>query len=115
MPKTPRPEAGLGPAGARCGPRGRPERLPDAASTARSRRDPAHAVASYPFPWPPGTGLSALTAAQEEHRHAIARAIRGNDAENLNAAVAAAYGWPADLEDAELLKRLGELNRARAG
>lgn len=81
----------------------------------QSRRDPAHAVASYPFPWPPGTGLSALTAAQEEHRHAIARAIRGNDAENLNAAVAAAYGWPADLEDAELLKRLGELNRARAG
>ncbi|MBI2814268.1 MAG: hypothetical protein HYX71_08280 [Opitutae bacterium] len=78
-----------------------------------SRRTPTLAVNSYPFPWPPGTGLNALTAAQEEHRHAVAKAIRSGDPETLNAAVAAAYGWPADPDDDTLLVRLGELNRAR--
>ena len=33
----------------------------------------------------------------------------------LDAAVAAAYGWPADLSDDDVLARLLELNRARAG
>jgi len=33
----------------------------------------------------------------------------------LDAAVAAAYGWPADLSDEEILARLFELNQARAG
>lgn len=33
----------------------------------------------------------------------------------LDAAVSAAYGWPADLSDEEILKRLLELNLARAG
>ncbi len=80
-----------------------------------SRRTPTLAVKSYPFPWPPGTALSALTVAQEEHRHSVARAARGGDAEQLNAAVSAAYGWPADLADAELLARLSDLNRLRAG
>jgi len=80
-----------------------------------SRRTPTLALSSYPFPWPPATGLGALTAAQEEQRHAIARAARGTDAEQLNAAVASAYGWPAGLADDELLLRLGDLNRARAG
>ena len=75
---------------------------------------PVLAASSYPFPWPPGTGLSALTAAQEEHRHAVAKAARGADAATLNAAVAAAYGWPDDLDDDTLLTRLGDLNRARA-
>lgn len=79
-----------------------------------SRRAPTLAVNSYPFPWPPGTGLSALTAAQEEHRHAVAKAARGGDAESLNAAVAAAYGWPAGLDDSALLARLGDLNRTRS-
>lgn len=78
-----------------------------------SRRRPMLAVSSYPFPWPPGTGLSALTTAQEEQRHAVAKAARSGDAVQLNAAVAAAYGWPADLDDAALLTRLGALNRAR--
>jgi type II restriction/modification system DNA methylase subunit YeeA len=32
----------------------------------------------------------------------------------LDAAVAAAYGWPADLSDDEILKRLFELNQERA-
>lgn len=32
----------------------------------------------------------------------------------LDAAVAAAYGWPADLSDGEILARLFELNRNRA-
>ena len=33
----------------------------------------------------------------------------------LDAAVAAAYGWPAELADEEILARLFELNQARAG
>ena len=33
----------------------------------------------------------------------------------LDAAVAAAYGWPADLADDEILERLFELNQQRAG
>lgn len=79
-----------------------------------SRRTPIRAVSAYPFPWAPGTGLSALTAAQEELRHAVAKAVRGGDTESLNTAVTAAYGWPAGLDDAALLARLGELNRARS-
>jgi hypothetical protein len=78
-------------------------------------RNPAHAIESYPFPWPPGTGLSALTAAQEECRLAVARAARHGGAELLNAAAAAAYGWPADRDDDTLLAHLVDLNRARAG
>lgn len=78
-----------------------------------SRRTPTLAVSSYPFPWTPDTALSALTAAQEEQRHAVAKAARSGDAKTLNAAVAAAYGWPADLDDVALLTRLGDLNRAR--
>lgn len=34
---------------------------------------------------------------------------------DLDAAVAAAYGWPADISDDEILKRLLELNLSRAG
>jgi hypothetical protein len=79
-----------------------------------SRRNPTLAMSSYPFPWPPNTGLSALTSVQEEQRHGVARAARGNDAEALNAAISAAYGWPAELDDEAVLVSLGDLNRARA-
>ncbi len=79
-----------------------------------SRRTPTLAVDSFPFPWPPSTPLHALTAAQEEHRHAIARAARGTDPDQLNAAVLAAYGLPVDLEPAALLAKLTDLNRERA-
>lgn len=78
-----------------------------------SRRTPALAVSSYPFPWPPGSGLSALSSAQEEHRHTVAKTARRGDLAALNAAVAAAYGCPADLDDPTLLARLGKLNRER--
>jgi hypothetical protein len=78
-----------------------------------SRRTPTQAVSAYPFPWPPATTLNALTAAQEEHRHAVAQAARAGDADALNTAMAAAYGWPADLDDDNVLTRLGDLNRAR--
>lgn len=80
-----------------------------------SRRSPTLALDSFPFPWPPGTPLHALTVAQEEHRHAIARASRGGDAGPLNEAVGAAYGWPPDLDDDDLFERLAQLNSARAG
>ncbi len=79
-----------------------------------SRRTPILAVDSFPFPWPPATTLSALTAAQEEQRHAVARAARGGDRESINSVVTAAYGWPAGLTDDELLARLQELNQRRA-
>jgi hypothetical protein len=78
-----------------------------------SPRTPMLAVMSYHFPWPPATALSTLTAAQEEHRHAVARAARGDDAALLNAAVSAAYNWPASLADDELLARLSDLHRRR--
>jgi hypothetical protein len=80
-----------------------------------SRRTPALALQSFPFPWPPATLLSALTAAQEEHRLAISRAARGSDSAALQTAVLAAYGWSAGSSPAELLEKLLALNRARVG
>jgi hypothetical protein len=59
--------------------------------------------------------LSGLSAAQEEQRHAVAIAVRAANPDQINAAVAAAYGWPADLTDDDLLLRLADLNRQRAG
>ena len=80
-----------------------------------SRRTPAFACESFPFPWPPGTLLSALTAAQEEQRHALARAARSGEVAAIDPAVAAAYSWPAGLDDAELLERLRALHLQRVG
>lgn len=64
------------------------------------------ALRSFPFPWPPATPLSALTRMQEEQRFALARAARNEDLDAIDAALAAAYGWPAQLENAELLTQL---------
>jgi hypothetical protein len=75
---------------------------------------PESIVASFPFPWPPATLLSALTRTQEEQRLTLARAARGDDREQLNVTAAVAYGWPADLPDDELLTQLAALNRQRA-
>lgn len=71
-------------------------------------------VASFPFPWPPATTLNALTATQEESRHAIARAIRAGNPAALNEAVARAYGWAVDAEANELLASLRNLHQKRA-
>jgi hypothetical protein len=79
-----------------------------------SRRDPTLAVSSYPFPWPPSTLLSALDKTQEEHRHAIARAARTADPAALHRAVAAAYGWPANLDAPGELEHLLALHHQRA-
>lgn len=75
---------------------------------------PPQVVESFPFPWPPAKPFSALSRAQQEWRHAIARAARGGEAGALNAAVLAAYGWPADLPADELLVRLLALHSVRA-
>jgi len=80
-----------------------------------SRRSPVLAFETFPFPWTPTTQLSALTAAQEEHRLAISRAARSANQDALNTAVLAAYGWPGDLPVAEILEKLFALNRTRAG
>jgi hypothetical protein len=76
---------------------------------------PVQTVEAFPFPWPPATALSALTKTREEQRHAIARAARSGNTDQLDAAVFAAYGWPTDLSDADLLGKLAALNRARGG
>ena len=70
-------------------------------------------VESFPFPWAPATGLNALTVAQEESRHAVARAIRAGNIDQLNTAVARAYGWPVDLGASELLESVTALRRDR--
>lgn len=72
-------------------------------------------VASFPFPWPPATGLSGLSAAQEESRHAVARAIRSSNHAALHEAACRAYGWPVDLDAAEIIIRLKTLHRQRTG
>ena len=77
------------------------------------RAQPVLAVESFPFPWPPATPLSGLSKTQEEQRHAIVRGTRSGDTDALNAAVLAAYSWPADLDEAELLAQLVALNRTR--
>lgn len=81
----------------------------------RTRLGPVQIVESFPFPWRPATALGSLTTAQEEQRHAVARAARGGDHGNLNTAVNAAYGWPPYHSDAALLEKLTVLNRQRAG
>lgn len=72
------------------------------------------ALRSFPFPWPPATALSSLSRAQEEQRFALARAARHEDGDAIEAILAAAYGWPADLGDAELLTQLAELHARRS-
>jgi hypothetical protein len=75
---------------------------------------PAEAiVASFPFPRPPATPLGALTKEQEEQRHAVARAARAGNPEQLDDAVARAYGWPTDLGDVELAEALVGLHDSR--
>jgi hypothetical protein len=80
-----------------------------------ARLGPVRTVESFPFPWSPATALSALTAEQEEQRHAIARAARSGNNEQLNASVSAAYGWAAESDGQELIEKLSELHRGRAG
>jgi hypothetical protein len=70
-------------------------------------------VASFPFPWPPATGLSGLNAAQEESRHAVARAIRSGNRDALHEAVCRAYGWAIDLNGSELLHQVTGRHRSR--
>lgn len=74
---------------------------------------PDQLVESFPFPWPPATGLSGLNAAQEESRHAVARAIRTDNHGSLHEAVCRAYGWPVDLSEGELLEKISILQRLR--
>lgn len=71
------------------------------------------ALRSFPFPWPPATPLSSLSRAQEEQRFALARGARGEDSDAIESALAAAYGWSIDLDDAELLARLAALHASK--
>ncbi|MBK8478079.1 MAG: hypothetical protein IPL39_17780 [Opitutaceae bacterium] len=85
---------------------------------ATGRRLGASTLRCFPLPWPADTRRGALTGAQEERRTAVVRAWRGAGggvvdvepesaaAQELAAAVAAAYGWPAGLAAEEALCRL---------
>jgi len=72
-------------------------------------------VMSFPFPWPPATLLSALTRTQEEHRLAIARAIRAGTQPSLDAAVTASYSWSDELSHEDAIAELSALHRRRDG
>ena len=58
-------------------------------------------------------GLPLTAKEQVTHKNGLA-AVVGELHRQLDAAVAAAYAWPADLADADLLTRLVQLNRQRA-
>jgi hypothetical protein len=75
---------------------------------------PTLALNSFPFPWPVQTPLSSLTSAQEENRHAVAKAARTGNAESINATAAAAYGWADSVSDDEAWGRLRALNQKRS-
>lgn len=74
------------------------------------RKLDAATVRSFPPPWAPETPRGALSREQEERRDAVVRAWRacgggwadcapeGFAADDLAAAVAAAYGWPAGID-----------------
>lgn len=82
------------------------------------RRLDAALVRGFPLPWPAATPRGALTRDQEERREAVVRAWRsagtGADelsagsvaAEELDARVAAVYGWPATIDDGAARARL---------
>ncbi len=84
----------------------------------RRRRLEVATVRTLPLPWSPEMLRGALTRDQEERREAVVRAWRalgggvvdaaseGDAAEELAAAVAAAYGWPAGIGPADGFARL---------
>ena len=75
---------------------------------------PDQLIESFPLPWPPATGLSGLTATQEESRHAVARAIRAGNRAALHEAIRHAYGWPVDLPETELRDKVSALQLTRS-
>lgn len=82
------------------------------------RRLGVSALRGFPLPWAPDTLRGTLTRAQEERRSAVVQAWRAGGgglqdlepesyaAQDLAAAVAAAYGWPAGLAVEEALRHL---------
>ena len=79
------------------------------------KQTPTQVIASFPFPWPLATPLGSLTKAQQDLRSSVARASISGDNEQLNSAVAAAYGWPTHWDENETLAALNELHRQRIG
>ena len=60
------------------------------------------------------SGGAPLTAKERAFHDRALTGVLASIHDDLDAAVAAAYGWPADLSDAEILVRLVALNRERA-
>jgi len=79
---------------------------------------------AFPFPWAPDTPRSALSRGQEDCRTAVVQAARAagvgesargkeGAAEDLDTAVAAAYGWPSGISEGEALARLRSMHHQR--
>ena len=79
------------------------------------RDTPIAVLAAFPFPWPPTTPFSALSAAQQELRGRMSRAARTGDRDEIDSVAFALYGFTFDLTDAEILARLHELHASRTG
>ena len=77
------------------------------------KQTPTQVIESFPFPWPPATPLGSLTKDQQDFRSSVARAAISGDADQINSAVAAAYGWPSSGEEGEILTALHELHSQR--
>ena len=74
-------------------------------------------VPGYPGPHP-AEGRGVREGAEEADADQALQPAAGlarQHPQGARCAVAAAYGWPADLSDDEILARLFELNQARAG
>jgi hypothetical protein len=75
----------------------------------------AAAIDSFPFPWPVRSAYGTLTGIQQDLRFEVARAIRNSDRDRLDSMVATTYGFPPQIDDADLLLRLQRLHRKRLG
>jgi len=77
------------------------------------KQTPTQVIESFPFPWPPASPLGSLTKTQQEIRSTVTRSVISGDTEQLDSAVASAYGWTDSWEDGEILAALNELHRQR--
>lgn len=75
---------------------------------------PAQVIETFPFPWSPATPLGSLTKARQDFRSAVVRAAISGGTEQLNSAVAAAYGWRGSLDEDEILSELNAQSCSRS-
>ncbi len=74
---------------------------------------PVPAAAAFPFPWAPERSLGSLNSVQQNQRQEAARAARSGDRKHVDSVVAAAYGWPAEVDESDLVSKLEGLHSER--